>query len=701
MRFSLRTKIMLAIMAAVAATVALAAWAVNDRLDAGARREADGQARAQAAQARALYNERAATLTAEGESIALYPAVIAAVQGGNAAPLQRWSGDVFAQQQKPVSVVDRNGRVIARGHDERRGDDLAATLEGVRLALAGQKVSGVEAGDEVGLALRGYAPVRADGRSGDVVGAVMIADPLDGALLGRLGGDEGGTEARVEPAGAAAERCETAADGGSATCRFHLPGPGGQPAATLALTVPLTEIRQARNDAQRALWLIGGGALAAGAVGAWLLARSLAGPLARLTASSERIAAGDYSQPVAVRSSDEIGTLARSFEVMRERVAAATHALRNERDVLNAVLESAGAGMLMTDAAGTPIVVNRRWVQMLGGEGLTAAATLARVGGSDTLAAAARHWLADHDRVSTADFERFNPYRRFRCYTAPVHQPGTQAADDAPLGRIFVLRDVTRESEAERMRTALVANVSHELRSPLTAIKGYTDSLLSGGPWDDATEQEFLGIIAASADKLAVLVDNLLDAAKMEAGVLRLDREPVRVERIAEQVATQRRALAPNHPVRVKADTDLPLADADPVRVEQVISNLVDNAIKYSPEGGPITIAISGGEMITVRVSDRGIGIAPEHIGHLFERFYRVDGTLTRTTKGAGLGLYICKSLIEAHGGRIWVDSEPGVGSTFSFTLPRLVETQGEVDAGPVRAAPTETARRPAAEGVI
>ena len=241
-----------------------------------------------------------------------------------------------------------------------------------------------------------------------------------------------------------------------------------------------------------------------------------------------------------------------------------------------------------------------------------------------------------------------------------------------PLGRIFVLRDVTRESEAERMRTALIATVSHELRSPLAAVQGYTDTLLSGS-WDGATEREFLEIIAASAAKLAGLVDNLLDAAKMEAGVLRLEREPVRLERIVEKVVAHRRALTPKHELRAEIAPDLPIADADPVRVEQVITNLVENAIKYSTDGGPITVRVLGGEMLTVSVSDEGVGIAPEHAERLFERFYRVEGALARATKGIGLGLYICKSLVEAHGGRIAVWSEPGRGSTFSFTLPRLV----------------------------
>ncbi|MGE0544828.1 MAG: ATP-binding protein [Dehalococcoidia bacterium] len=668
MRVSLRTKIMAALLAAVLLTVALAAWAVNDRIETGARREAESQAQSQAAQVRALYDERAATLAAEGEAVSLYPAVIAAIADGNATPLLAWSNAVFTRQHTGVTVIDRDGRVVARGHDpDRRGDLLLPQLQGLQMALDGAIVSGTEDGDELGLALRGYAPVI---RNGEVVGAVMIADPLDERLSLRLTGDAAsGTALSVEPANVRVEGCHAPNDAGPAACFFTVLSPSDQPAATVQLSVPLTEIQAARDDAQRALWIVGGVALVGGAAAAWLLARSLSAPLARLTRSAERIGRAEYDQPVGINRSDEIGTLARALDAMREQVAAASAALRDERDVLNAVLEATDEGILLTDADGTTRIMNARWQELTGGDGLHAARTLARSGGgSGSFADAWRDWLSEPERVARADFERFEPYVRFRCYSAPVRTP------NGP-GRIFTLRDVTRESEAERMRTALVSTVSHELRSPLTAIKGYVDSLLDGGPWDEATEREFLDIIAASAEKLAVLVDNLLDAAKLEAGVLRMEMEPVRVERIAQQVLEHRRRLVPSHELRLEVDDNLPLAEADPVRLEQILVNLVDNAIKYSPAGGPVTVRITGGDSITVRVSDQGVGIAPEDAERLFERFFRVDNGLARSTKGVGLGLYICKSLIEGHGGRIWVESTPGRGSTFAFTLPRPSNT--------------------------
>jgi len=225
------------------------------------------------------------------------------------------------------------------------------------------------------------------------------------------------------------------------------------------------------------------------------------------------------------------------------------------------------------------------------------------------------------------------------------------------------------------MRTALVSNVSHELRSPLASIKGYVETLLHSGPWEPDLEREFLEIIAGAADKLGSLVDNLLDAAKMDAGVLSLEREPVRVERSATNILARARPLAAQHQIRIEIESALPLVSADPLRVEQVITNLLDNAVKYSPPGEPIGVRVQSGEMLTVSVTDHGVGIAPEDAAHLFERFYRADSDVTRATPGVGLGLYICKSLVEAHGGRIWVESAgTGQGSTFSFTLPALVE---------------------------
>jgi signal transduction histidine kinase len=345
----------------------------------------------------------------------------------------------------------------------------------------------------------------------------------------------------------------------------------------------------------------------------------------------------------------------------------------------DAVLESAEDGIIMVGLDGTVAVANARWARLTGADGLAAATNLVRVDGGGPFTAAAAAWLGEPNRVAAADLERAAPpYARFRCYSAPVrHRRG------APVGRIFVLRDVTREREAERLRNAFVATVSHDLRSPLAAIAGYADTLLSDGSWDRQTQRDFLEIIATSADTLTRLVDNLLDAATLEAGALRLEPEPVRVERIAERVVAQRQPLMPAHSLRVEASRGLPLANADPLRVEQIIGNLVDNALKYSPDGGPVTVRITrlAGDqdaMLAVAVSDRGVGLTPDQAGRVFDRFYRAVDALGGAPRGLGLGLFLCKRLVEAQGGRIWVESVPGQGSTFHFTLPALTMAEDE-----------------------
>jgi signal transduction histidine kinase len=686
----LRTQILLAILLTLLVGDVLVTLVVQDRFMSGAQRETTNQALARAEQVQSLYAERAATLKAEGEAISLYPAVIAALLDSNPTPLRRWSGQVANLQGTSVTVTDASGRVVARGHaPDQVGDDLADKLEGLRVALANQAVNGTEGGDELGLALRGYQPVLRDGLSGPLVGVVMIADRLDERFLTRVaGGDPQTLHMRVDPAASAPTAGCAPPVGLAATCNVPLASPLGTPAAAVTFDVPLADIERAQADAQRGLWLASVLVMLLGAAAAWFLARSLTGPLARLTLASGRIASGDFSQPVMVKSRDEIGALGSAFESMRARLAEMTTQLRDERDVLDAVLEATGDGIVMVDPLGNTVVANRVWSDLLGDPNLSAARDLRRADDSQaTFGEVAQRWLADPEHVAAADFERAEPFVRLRAYSAPVRFYSDPGTSGAILGRIFVLRDVTRETEAERMRVALTATVSHELRSPLTAITGYTDTLLHDGPWDEQTQREFLEVVALSASRLASLVDNLLDAATLEAGALRLQREPVRVERIAERVLAHRRLLAGTCTLHLETRPGLPLADADPLRVEQVLANLVDNAIKYSPHGGPILVRLDAtpAHEVSVSVADQGLGIPAEHVQHLFERFYRVD-TSGRSVKGVGLGLFICRSLVESHGGQIWVDSQPGLGSTFVFTLPPIADVPEEWSAPEVAA---------------
>jgi K+-sensing histidine kinase KdpD len=226
--------------------------------------------------------------------------------------------------------------------------------------------------------------------------------------------------------------------------------------------------------------------------------------------------------------------------------------------------------------------------------------------------------------------------------------------------------------ETDRLRSQFISSVSHELRTPLTFIKGCATSLLRHDvSWDEATEREFLRVIDEKTDELRDLIDKLLQSAKLEAGALRLEKEPVLMPRLAQRVVAELAPRAKKHKLTVRFTSSFPVVEADVRCMEQVVRNLVENAVKYSPEDSEIVITGEARDQeIVVSVSDHGIGIAPEHRQKLFERFYRVDSPLTRSTPGSGLGLFITKGHVEAHHGKVWVESTVGKGSTFYFSLP-------------------------------
>lgn len=246
------------------------------------------------------------------------------------------------------------------------------------------------------------------------------------------------------------------------------------------------------------------------------------------------------------------------------------------------------------------------------------------------------------------------------------------------LGSVSTIRDVTVEREAMQMKNEFVSTVSHELRTPLTSIKGYIDLILDGEAGEvNEIQQEFLSIVKENSDRLVELINDMLDISRIESGRIVLKVQPLDVaERVAGAVNTFRAVTdQQGRTIHVDVPDDLPKAAGDPDRVGQVLINFISNAIKYSPEGGDVHVRVSAdGTRVRVGISDEGIGIEPEDQARLFTKFYRVDSSLTREIGGTGLGLSICKSIIELLGGEVGVESEPGSGSTFWFTLPLASE---------------------------
>ncbi len=240
------------------------------------------------------------------------------------------------------------------------------------------------------------------------------------------------------------------------------------------------------------------------------------------------------------------------------------------------------------------------------------------------------------------------------------------------------VRDITKFREAEEAKSTFISVISHELKTPISLIKGYAGTLSrSDANWDKATVLDGLSVIDEEADRLAELIENLLDVNRLQAGTLSLKPETLDIAELIHSLVEKFTTQTSTHTLSASLPDQFGPVYADKQRITQVLQNLLNNAIKYSPDGGKIEISGQQlGDVLQVTVTDEGVGIAPEQAKHLFERFYRVDNALTRETQGAGLGLYIVKSIVEAHGGYIWAEPAELGGSRFTFTLPLIPSRQ-------------------------
>jgi signal transduction histidine kinase len=249
------------------------------------------------------------------------------------------------------------------------------------------------------------------------------------------------------------------------------------------------------------------------------------------------------------------------------------------------------------------------------------------------------------------------------------------------FGTVSIFRDITKEVEVDNLKSEFVSTVSHELRTPMTSIKGYADLMLMGatGGMSDAQER-YLQVIKNNADRLHMLVNDLLDISRIETNKTVLDLRPLDVSQVVNEVMEGHlhgRIQNQNKPINIEINMPdtLPLVQADQAKLTQILTNLVDNAFNYTPEGGKVTVtAWPDGSFINVSVADTGIGISQKNLHKIFERFFRSEHAEVQSIPGTGLGLSIVSSLIQMHGGRLNVESELGKGSTFTFTLPIVMQ---------------------------
>ncbi len=428
-----------------------------------------------------------------------------------------------------------------------------------------------------------------------------------------------------------------------------------------------------------------------------LLTYSITVHLEQLRRSAERVEMGDYSARVTPNSKDEFADVARAFNHMADVLAQRESALRDQNQTLaalnhrfEAVLDAANDGIAMLDTDGCFVLVNRRFGELLGTRShalLHHTLEEARPLLIDRLSHRLATLAPTETRTVAEEIIALDtPDRRFlQFYTAPVSgEDGKET-----IGRIIALRDVTRERELDKMKTDFISVVSHELRTPLTSIKGYTDLLLSGATGELAEIQsEFLGIIQMSTTRLSTLINDILDISRIESGSLQIKHEPIDYRKIVADTLRLMNAAADAKQISMDAalPETIPPVRGDADKVTQVLTNLVSNAIKYTPEGGwvKVSLEVSGEASVTTCVADSGIGVAPEDQKKLFQKFFRADNTSTREAGGTGLGLVIAKTLIELMGGTIWLESEPHKGSRFFFTLPLFLEASASPAPAPV-----------------
>jgi signal transduction histidine kinase len=269
-----------------------------------------------------------------------------------------------------------------------------------------------------------------------------------------------------------------------------------------------------------------------------------------------------------------------------------------------------------------------------------------------------------------------NPHQDLNVLSVP-----TRDSNEQITGRLWVINDLTREKEADRLKSEFTSMVSHELKTPLTSILGYSDLLLAREfPAED--QKNFLKILRREAENLENLVNDVLDFARIEANTVRINRWTVPLQELCTDLSRQlqRQPTFDSHTITIDIPVDIPPVHADKERVRQIITNLLTNAAKYAPSGGDITLRVRelselpdmhpSGRFVGISVTDNGIGISPENLQRIWDRFMRVDNSNTKSIGGTGLGLSIVKGLVELQGGRVWATSVVNKGSTFSFTLP-------------------------------
>jgi two-component system phosphate regulon sensor histidine kinase PhoR len=441
----------------------------------------------------------------------------------------------------------------------------------------------------------------------------------------------------------------------------------GAPPVVLRFALPFQTVDQVIWEFRRRLWLASLVMLLVTGTASLFLSRSFSDRVDRLTKFSLRVAEGDFRPIDADRTGDALESLAASMNATATRLDRTIRTLTEERNLSSAILGSMVEGVAVVNASERLLFANGGFAEILGLDvPPQSGSALVEVVRQTELLEAVREVLQGEPRVETEIITGTLRQHFFAVTVASVRAAETS-------GAVIVLHDITELRKLERVRRDFVANVSHEFKTPLTAIQGFAETLLAGAIDDPQNRLRFLEIILEHSRRLARLTDDLLKLSKMDADRLELEIRCLSVSQFVESCIETTQRPAAEKDLRISVNLQQPLPDiaADRRRLAEVLQNLLDNAMQYTPAGGQIMVSASAdGAEVTFTVSDTGIGIPQADQSRIFERFYRVDVARSREVGGTGLGLSISKHLVEAHGGRIWVESEVGQGSQFHFTVP-------------------------------
>ncbi len=451
-------------------------------------------------------------------------------------------------------------------------------------------------------------------------------------------------------------------------------GPNGEVIGAIYIESDIEKIFKQLNEINRIFAVGTVMALVITAILGILVARTITRPISDMRRQAQAMTKGNFARKVRVYGTDEIGQLAIAFNNLTNRLQESQSTTEAERRKLASVLSNMTDGVIATDRKGRIILINDPALSLLH---VTRETTLNRpiasVLGID-------QDYSFEDLIYMQDSVNLNFSTSDVPYILRANFSVIQKETGFVNGLITVLHDITEQEKIDMERREFVANVSHELRTPLTTMRSYLEALADGAWQDENIAPHFLNVTQTETERMIRLVNDLLQLSKMDSNEYELNFEFVEFNKFFERIIDRFEMSKSQNVefIRLLPETSY-FVEIDTDKLTQVIDNIISNALKYSPDGGNIRFGFTVHDnMLKVMISDDGMGIPKENVGRIFDRFYRVDRARARSMGGTGLGLAIAREMIEAHGGKIWAESEEGVGTTIFFTLPFELDEAGD-----------------------